>query len=95
MEIRSLYRKRTILLDFMEEINSLGRITIGIQNGVMKSRMVAVGQLFHRFERIVRDLAKDRGKEIRLEISGEETELDKKVIDELGEPPYPHGQKLH
>ncbi len=86
MEIRNLYRKRTILLDFMEEINSLGRITIGIQNGVMKSRMVAVGQLFHRFERIVRDLAKDRGKEIRLEISGEETELDKKVIDELGDP---------
>jgi two-component system chemotaxis sensor kinase CheA len=86
MEIRSLYRKRTILLDFMEEINSLGRITIGIQNGVMKSRMVAVGQLFHRFERIVRDLAKDRGKEVRLEIYGEETELDKKVIDELGDP---------
>ncbi|MBI3583925.1 MAG: Hpt domain-containing protein [Nitrospinae bacterium] len=86
MEIRNLYRKRTILLDFMEEINSLGRIAIGIQNGVMKSRMVAVGQLFHRFERIVRDLAKDRGKEIRLEISGEETELDKKVIDELGDP---------
>lgn len=86
MEIRNLYRKRTILLDFMEEINSLGRITFGIQNGVMKSRMVAVGQLFHRFERIVRDLAKDRGKEIRLEISGEETELDKKVIDELGDP---------
>ena len=86
IEIRNLYRKRTILLDFMEEINSLGRITFGIQNGVMKSRMVAVGQLFHRFERIVRDLAKDRGKEIRLEISGEETELDKKVIDELGDP---------
>ncbi|MBI3813723.1 MAG: chemotaxis protein CheA, partial [Nitrospinae bacterium] len=86
MEIKSLYRKKSLLLDFMEEINNLGRLTMGIQNGVMESRMVPVGQLFHKFERVVRDLAKDRGKEVRLEILGEETELDKKVIDELGDP---------
>lgn len=86
MEIKGLYRKKSLLLDFMEEINNLGRLTMGIQNGVMESRMVPVGQLFHKFERVVRDLAKDRGKEVRLDISGEETELDKKVIDELGDP---------
>ncbi len=86
IEIKSLYRKKSLLLDFMEEINNLGRLTMGIQNGVMESRMVPVGQLFHKFERVVRDLAKDRGKEVRLEISGEETDLDKKVIDELGDP---------
>ena len=52
----------------------------------MKVRMVPIGQVFDRFPRMVRDLAKARGKDIRLEIAGAETDLDKTIVDEVGEP---------
>ena len=52
----------------------------------MKVRMLPVNNVFSRFHRVVRDLAKDSGKEITLEIFGEETEIDKKVMDRIGEP---------
>ena len=52
----------------------------------MKVRMVPIGQVFDRFPRMVRDLAKARGKEIQLEISGADTDLDKTIVDEVGEP---------
>ncbi|BDE06039.1 hypothetical protein WPS_13150 [Vulcanimicrobium alpinum] len=52
----------------------------------MKVRMVPIGQVFDRFPRTVRDLAKARGKEIHLTISGAETDLDKTIVDEVGEP---------
>ena len=52
----------------------------------MKVRMVPIGQVFDRFPRMVRDLAKARGKDIHLEIAGAETDLDKTIVDEVGEP---------
>jgi two-component system chemotaxis sensor kinase CheA len=52
----------------------------------MKVRMVPIGQVFDRFPRMVRDLAKARGKEIHLEIAGADTDLDKTIVDEVGEP---------
>jgi two-component system chemotaxis sensor kinase CheA len=52
----------------------------------MKVRMVPIGQVFDRFPRLVRDVAKARGKEVQLEISGAETDLDKTIVDEVGEP---------
>jgi len=64
----------------------LDRISDGIQQGVMNMRMLPIGPLFSRFHRVIRDLTRGNGKEIHLEISGEGTELDKRMIDELGDP---------
>jgi two-component system, chemotaxis family, sensor kinase CheA len=65
---------------------NLGRITGELQEGVMKIRMVPVSQIFSRFPRLVRDLSKSLKKQIHLEIEGEDTELDKSVIEYLLDP---------
>jgi two-component system, chemotaxis family, sensor kinase CheA len=67
-------------------MDQMSRIAKDVQTGIMKTRMVPVGQVFSRFSRLVRDLAKEFGKNVKLDVRGEETELDKKVIDVLGEP---------
>ncbi|VAV83380.1 Signal transduction histidine kinase CheA [hydrothermal vent metagenome] len=64
----------------------LKRNTIEMQERVMSIRMLPIGSIFARFRRLVRDLALARGKKIRLDISGEETELDKTVIEKLADP---------
>jgi two-component system chemotaxis sensor kinase CheA len=85
-ELKSLFRNESYILDFNAASYKLGKIINNLQTGIMDTRMVPVGQLFKRFQRVVRDLAKAQGKRVNLEIRGEETELDKKVIDELGNP---------
>jgi two-component system chemotaxis sensor kinase CheA len=72
--------------DLAESSALLARTTNEIQESIMKVRMVPIGQVFDRFPRMVRDLAKARGKEIKLEIAGAETDLDKTIVDEVGEP---------
>lgn len=69
-----------------EAIEYLERITTDLHTAVMKVRMVPVEHTFNRFPRLVRDLSKDLGKNIKLLMSGEETEVDRTVIDEIGEP---------
>lgn len=69
-----------------ETVVQLDRITSDLQNIVMNTRMVPIEQVFNRFPRMVRDLAKDLNKKINLIIEGKETELDRKVIDEIGDP---------
>ncbi len=64
----------------------VGRITDELQNIVMKMRMLPVGTVFSKFKRLVRDLAKKLDKKIVLKLSGEETELDKTIIEILGDP---------
>jgi len=64
----------------------LARTTNEIQESIMKVRMVPIGQVFDRFPRMIRDVAKARGKDVRLQISGAETDLDKTIVDEVGEP---------
>ncbi len=71
---------------FNETIEYLERITTSLHDAVMKVRMVAVERVFNRFPRMVRDVSKELGKEINLVMSGEETELDRTVIDEIGDP---------
>ncbi len=71
---------------FHSSTQNLGRLTGELQEGVMKIRMVPISQIFDRFPRVVRDLQKDLGKKVRLVIEGEETELDKTVIDDLMDP---------
>ncbi len=70
----------------LESAALLARTCGEIQESLMKVRMVPIGRVFERFPRVVRDIAKARGKEVRLEISGAQTELDKTIVDEIGEP---------
>ncbi len=69
-----------------ETIEYLERITTSLHDAVMKVRMVPVERTFNRFPRLVRDLSKDLGKKIKLVMTGEETEVDRTVIDEIGDP---------
>lgn len=69
-----------------DAVEYLERITTSLHDAVMKVRMVPVERTFNRFPRMVRDLSKDLGKNIQLVMSGEETEVDRTVIDEIGDP---------
>lgn len=69
-----------------DSTQNLGRITGDLQEGVMKIRMVPINQIFSRFPRVVRDLQRDLHKKIELDIEGEDTELDKSVVEDLLDP---------
>lgn len=69
-----------------ELIEQIGRLTLDLRDSVLKARMVPVETVFSRFPRLVRDLAKELGKSIDLEIHGGDTEIDRTVIDEIGDP---------
>jgi len=72
--------------DLAEAAKQIDLMTNELQLVVMKTRMIKIGKVFNRFPRVVRDLAKDAKKEIKIEISGEETELDKTLIEEINDP---------
>ncbi|NPV25943.1 MAG: chemotaxis protein CheA [Firmicutes bacterium] len=74
------------LPELSETVEQFDRITTDLQSLVMKVRMVPVEQVFNRFPRMVRDLARELGKDINFQMEGKETELDRTVIDEIGEP---------
>ncbi len=69
-----------------EAIHGLGRVSDGLQKGVLDTRMVPIGPLFERFRRVIRDLGHSSGKGVHLKLGGEKTELDKRMIDELSDP---------
>lgn len=71
---------------FRGTAQNLGRITGELQEGVMRIRMVPISQIFSRFPRLVRDLSKSLKKQVTLNIEGEDTELDKSVIEDLLDP---------
>ncbi|MBO4320564.1 MAG: chemotaxis protein CheA [Treponema sp.] len=71
---------------FRSSTQNLGRIASELQEGVMKIRMVPIGTIFNRFPRVVRDLSRDLGRKVDLIIEGEDTELDKTVVDDLLDP---------
>lgn len=77
---------KTNIGKFRSTAQNLGRITGELQEGVMRIRMVPISQIFSRFPRLVRDLSKSLNKKINLVIEGEETELDKSVIEDLLDP---------
>lgn len=72
--------------DLSETLSHVDRVTSDLQAVVTKVRMVPIETVFSRFPRMVRDLAKDLGKEIDLVVEGKDTELDRTVIDEIGDP---------
>jgi len=78
--------QKNILTKFRSNTQNLGAISGELQEGVMKIRMVPINQIFSRFPRVVRDLQKDLNKKINLVIEGEDTELDKSVVEDLLDP---------
>lgn len=77
---------KNLSVKFRSSTQNLGRIAGELQEGVMKIRMVPINQIFSRFPRVVRDLQRDLNKKVNLVIEGEDTELDKTVIDDLLDP---------
>jgi two-component system chemotaxis sensor kinase CheA len=79
-------KKDPLRSKFSDALAFQARVLNDLQKSVMKIRMVPVEHLFRRFPRIVRDVAKARGKEVGLAVSGQETDLDKSILDVLAEP---------
>lgn len=74
-------------LEMLEQVaNHFTRVIGELQESVMKTRMLPIGQLFNRFPRMMRDLSQNLNKDIHLVMEGEETELDRTVIEEIGDP---------
>ena len=67
-------------------VSQLDLLVSDLQNAVMKTRMQPIGRLFQKYPRIARDLARNLGKDVELELVGEETEIDKTMIEDLGDP---------
>ncbi len=76
--------------EFLEELNQVvsivSLVTTDLQIAVMKTRMLPVGKVFNKFPRMIRDLSRELNKKIELVISGEDTELDKSIVEEIGDP---------
>ncbi len=78
----SRYKDGTLI----ESVSGMSRLVEEIRDGAMRLRMVEIGETFNRFRRVVRDMSKELGKDIELEIGGAETELDKTVVEKIGDP---------
>jgi len=85
-DLRAAYGGSALVGSLEEKTEMLTRVARQLQDAVMKVRMLPAAAVFSRFPRVVRDLAKSSGKEIQLQITGGETEIDKKVIDRVSEP---------
>ncbi len=72
--------------DLGETTRQIDLMTTELQLAVMKTRMIKIAKVFNRFPRLVRDLSKDLGRTVQLNIQGEETELDKTLIEEINDP---------
>jgi two-component system chemotaxis sensor kinase CheA len=76
--------------EFLEELNQVvsivSLVTTDLQIAVMKTRMLPIGKVFNKFPRMIRDLTRELNKKIELEIFGEDTELDKSIVEEIGDP---------
>ncbi|MFZ5868427.1 MAG: ATP-binding protein, partial [Thermodesulfobacteriota bacterium] len=83
---KELQAVKSINLKIAEASVSLGRVASDLQEGVMKLRMLPVGQLFNRMPRLVRDLSNRVGKSVNLEVQGGDTEVDKRVIEQIYNP---------
>jgi len=74
------------LRDLDQAVSQLDMLVVNLQNAVMKTRMQPIGRLFKKYPRLARDLARSLGKDVELVLSGEETEMDKTMIEDLNDP---------
>lgn len=72
--------------ELMETVEKISRVTSNLQTNILNIRMVPIEMVFNRFPKMIRQLSRELGKKIRLEITGQDTELDRSVIDEIGDP---------
>lgn len=82
----NLLANRSGQTDLVEATSILSRLVEDIRDSALQLRMVQIGETFNRFHRVVRDVSKELGKNIELQISGGETELDKSVVEKIGDP---------
>lgn len=82
----SLIAQRAGISELLEVNATVSRLVEEVRDSALKLRIVQIGGTFSRFQRVVRDVSKELGKDIRLVISGEETELDKTVVEKIGDP---------
>lgn len=82
----NLLAQKSKQTDLVEATSILSRLVENIRDSALQLRMVQIGETFTRFNRVVRDVSKELGKEIELVISGAETELDKTVVEKIGDP---------
>ncbi len=82
----TLLAQRAGMPDLVEATATLSRMVEEVRDSALSLRMVQIGATFSRFQRVVRDVSRDLGKDIRLEIQGAETELDKTVVEKIGDP---------
>ena len=86
MVVRNPELQNLRLDGFRKAARQLGKLTSELQDIVMSIRMMPIAATFHRMQRIVRDMTQKLGKEVELHLSGEDTELDKNIIDHIGDP---------
>lgn len=86
LEASMQYEGSKMAKDLGETSRHIDRMTTELHLAVMKTRMIKIGKVFNRFPRVVRDLSREAGKKIQLLIKGEETELDKTLIEEINDP---------
>ena len=82
----NLVARRAKILDLQESTSKLSSLVEEVRDSALQLRMVKIGATFSRFQRVVHDVSRDLGKDIALDINGEETELDKTVVEKIGDP---------
>lgn len=85
-DVEERYEGEQFLEELNQVVSSISMVTTDLQTAVMKTRMLAIGRVFNKFPRMIRDLARELNKKIDLQISGEETELDKSIVEVIGDP---------
>ncbi|MCB6183961.1 chemotaxis protein CheA [Leeia sp. TBRC 13508] len=81
-----LAAQKSKAMDLLESTLILSRLVEQVRDSALNLRMIAIGGTFNRFNRVVRDVGQELGKDIRLQIYGEDTELDKTVVEKIGDP---------
>ena len=85
-DVEERYEGEKFLEELNQVVSSVSLVTTDLQIAVMKTRMLPVSKVFNKFPRLVRDLARELNKEIELVTTGEDTELDKSIVEEIGDP---------
>jgi two-component system chemotaxis sensor kinase CheA len=85
-DVEERYEGEKFLEELNQVVSSVSLVTTDLQIAVMKTRMLPVSKVFNKFPRLVRDLSRELNKDIELVLAGEETELDKSIVEEIGDP---------
>lgn len=85
-DVEERYEGEKFLEELNQVVSAVSLVTTDLQIAVMKTRMLPIAKVFNKFPRMIRDLSRELGKGIELKISGEKTELDKSIVEEIGDP---------